>query len=43
MNHNYIRPGGVAVDLPEGWRNDVLRILEMVPDRLGEYDTLLTG
>jgi NADH-quinone oxidoreductase subunit D len=43
MNHNYIRPGGVAVDLPEGWRDDVLRILEMVPDRLEEYDTLLTG
>jgi NADH-quinone oxidoreductase subunit D len=43
MNHNYIRPGGVAVDLPEGWRDDVLRILEMVPDRLEEYDKLLTG
>ena len=20
MNHNYIRPGGVAADLPDGWR-----------------------
>ncbi len=25
MNHNYIRPGGVAVDLPDGWRDDVMR------------------
>ena len=24
MNHNYIRPGGVAADLPPGWRDDVL-------------------
>ena len=23
MNHNYIRPGGVAADLPDGWRDDV--------------------
>jgi NADH-quinone oxidoreductase subunit D len=43
MNHNYIRPGGVAVDLPEGWRDDVLNILEVFPQRLDEYDTLLTG
>lgn len=42
MNHNYIRPGGVAVDLPEGWRDDVLTILETLPRRLDEYDTLLT-
>ncbi|MGI8809241.1 MAG: NADH-quinone oxidoreductase subunit D [Acidimicrobiales bacterium] len=43
MNHNYIRPGGVAVDLPEGWRDDVLHMLDIFPDRLDEYDTLLTG
>jgi NADH-quinone oxidoreductase subunit D len=43
MNHNYIRPGGVAADLPDGWRDDVLRLLEMIPPRLEEYDTLLTG
>ena len=24
MNHNYIRPGGVAADLPDGWRDAVL-------------------
>jgi NADH-quinone oxidoreductase subunit D len=43
MNHNYIRPGGVAADLPDGWRSDVLRLLELIPPRLEEYDTLLTG
>jgi NADH-quinone oxidoreductase subunit D len=43
MNHNYIRPGGVAADLPDGWRDDVLAILEAFPPRLKEYDTLLTG
>ncbi len=43
MNHNYIRPGGVAADLPDGWRDDVLAILDAFPKRLDEYDTLLTG
>ncbi|MCC5953953.1 MAG: NADH-quinone oxidoreductase subunit D [Acidimicrobiia bacterium] len=43
MNHNYIRPGGVAADLPDGWRDDVLRLLEMIPPRLDEYDILMTG
>ena len=43
MNHNYIRPGGVAVDLPDGWRDDVLRFIDAVPESLDEYDVLLTG
>jgi NADH-quinone oxidoreductase subunit D len=43
MNHNYIRPGGVAADLPDGWRDQVLRLLEMIPPRLEEYDVLMTG
>jgi NADH-quinone oxidoreductase subunit D len=43
MNHNYVRPGGVAVDLPPGWRDDVLRLLDLIPERLDEYDILLTG
>ncbi len=43
MNHNYIRPGGVAADLPDGWRDDVLFILDMLPPRLEEYDILMTG
>ncbi len=43
MNHNYIRPGGVAADLPDGWRDDVLAICDLIPPRLDEYDDLLTG
>ena len=43
MNHNYIRPGGLAADLPAGWRDGVLRILDLLPERLDEYDTLMTG
>ena len=43
MNHNYIRPGGVAVDLPEGWRDDVLELLDALPERLEEFDVLMTG
>ncbi len=43
MNHNYIRPGGVAADLPPGWRDEVLRSLDRVPDTLDELDVLLTG
>ena len=43
MNHNYIRPGGVAADLPPGWRGDVSRLLDLIAPRLDEYDTLLTG
>ncbi len=43
MNHNFIRPGGTAADLPDGWRDDVLFLLDMLPPRFDEYDTLLTG
>ncbi len=43
MNHNYIRPGGVAADLPDGWRDDVTAICDVVLRRMDEYDNLLTG
>jgi NADH-quinone oxidoreductase subunit D len=43
MNHNFIRPGGLAADLPPGWRDDVLRLLDIIPERLEEYDILMTG
>ena len=43
MNHNYIRPGGVAADLPADWRTDVVQLIELIEPRLEEYDTLLTG
>ena len=43
MNHNYIRPGGVAADLPDGWRQDVIDLMNLLPPRLEEYDILMTG
>jgi NADH-quinone oxidoreductase subunit D len=43
MNHNYIRPGGVAADLPPGWQDDLGAILEILPGRLDEFDALMTG
>jgi NADH-quinone oxidoreductase subunit D len=43
MNHNYIRPGGVAADLPDGWEDDIAEILDIVPGRIGEYEDLLSA
>jgi NADH-quinone oxidoreductase subunit D len=41
MNHNFIRPGGVAADLPPGWKDDIDAIIEEFPRRLDQYDDLL--
>jgi NADH-quinone oxidoreductase subunit D len=41
MNHNYIRPGGVAADLPDDWAEDVLDLLEIVEKGVSEYAELL--
>ena len=38
MNHNYIRPGGVAADLPDGWRDAVLT-LHRLPARRASTST----
>ena len=43
MNHNFIRVGGVAADLPDGWRDATLRVLDLVEPRLEEYEVLMTG
>jgi NADH-quinone oxidoreductase subunit D len=42
MNHNFIRPGGVAADLPDGWQDDVLELCKQVERGVAEYDTLLS-
>jgi NADH-quinone oxidoreductase subunit D len=39
MNHNFIRPGGTAADLPDGWRDAPLDTSTSIPERLEEYDT----
>jgi NADH-quinone oxidoreductase subunit D len=43
MNLNYVRPGGVAADLPDGWQDDVQVICDTIYERTFEYDQLLTG
>ena len=43
MNHNFIRPGGVAADLPPDWQASVTSVMDLLPPRLEEYDTLMTG
>jgi NADH-quinone oxidoreductase subunit D len=43
MNHNFIRPGGTAADLPDGWEDDIEVICDTILARSYEYDELLTG
>ena len=43
LNLNYVRPGGVAADLPDGWEDDVVVICDTIYERSFEYDELLTG
>jgi NADH-quinone oxidoreductase subunit D len=43
MNHNFIRPGGTAADLPDGWEDDVTVIIDTIEARLDDYDQLITG
>ena len=43
LNLNYVRPGGVAADLPDGWQDDVQVVCDTIHERTYEYDQLLTG
>ncbi|MGH3914070.1 MAG: NADH dehydrogenase subunit D, partial [Pseudonocardiaceae bacterium] len=43
MNHAFIRPGGVAQDLPEGYDSRIRDFLKVMDGRLPDYDKLLTG
>ena len=42
MNNNYIIPGGVWVDLPEGWEAMARDIVKLIPGRVDEYEELLS-
>jgi len=42
MNHNFIRPGGVAADLPDGWEEETLAVLDKVERGTRDYADLLT-
>jgi NADH-quinone oxidoreductase subunit D len=43
MNHAYIRPGGVAQDLPTDTVEKVTEFCKVMDKRLPDYDKLLTG
>jgi NADH-quinone oxidoreductase subunit D len=43
MNHAFIRPGGLAQDMPDGWELAVTEFVKTMNKRLPEYDKLLTG
>ncbi len=43
MNHNFIRVGGIAADLPDGWQEATLSTLEGVARGVDEYDDLLSA
>src|SRR5215208_4509075 len=43
MNHAYVRPGGLAQDLPEGAVEHVREFLAVMPERITAMHRLLTG
>jgi NADH-quinone oxidoreductase subunit D len=43
MNHNFIRVGGTAADLPDGWQQRLTEYLDSIPERLEEYEVLMTN
>jgi len=43
MNHAYVRPGGVAQDLPAGAEDTIRELVATLRSRLGGIDDLLSG
>jgi len=43
MNHAYVRPGGVSVDLPEGYDETIREFVKAQREELRGVDRLLTG
>jgi len=43
MNHAFVRPGGLAQDLPDGAEERIGDFLKIMQKRLPDYDRLLTG
>jgi NADH-quinone oxidoreductase subunit D len=43
MNHAFVRPGGLAQDLPEGAEEKIQDFIKVMDKRLPDYDRLLTG
>lgn len=43
LTYSYMRIGGVAEDLPEGWLDKVSDLMKIMPGYIDEYNGLITG
>jgi NADH-quinone oxidoreductase subunit D len=43
MNHNFVRVGGTAADLPPGWQERLSDYLDTIPRRLDDYEDLMNN
>ncbi|MFA5907057.1 MAG: NADH dehydrogenase (quinone) subunit D, partial [Desulfobacula sp.] len=43
LHASWVRPGGVAADMPEGWEAPVKELVKNLPKRLKEYEKLTSG
>jgi NADH-quinone oxidoreductase subunit D len=43
MNHAYVRPGGLAQDIPDEAIARIRELLKFMPDRIDSYEDLLSG
>lgn len=43
INNNYFRVGGVTVDLPYGWVDKCMDFCQAFPERVDEYEKLITN
>lgn len=43
LTYNYVRPGGVAFDTPEGWIDALSEFVATIPAKIAEMDSLFFG
>ena len=43
LTYNYVRPGGVSFDAPEGWFDRVIEFISGLDAKLDEMDKLFFG